>query len=151
MKSLLDNYCIWCKITTFLLDNYQKRLFFGLFYDLEVWDFILIFAPNPRGHSSICKPKTVRFIPTRLKLDLTFGQLTISCQKAANQRGKEFLFDYRLYLRKCSWGRKITIKMQIPLGAGTDVQIRTRKNRIIWGQYVEPNISKPIRETHEQR
>ena len=84
-------------------------------------------------------------------LDLTFGQLTISCQKAANQRGKEFLFDYRLYLRKCSWGRKITIKMQIPLGAGTGVQIRTRKNRIIWGQYVEPNISKPIRETHEQR
>ena len=135
MKSLLDNSWIWCKITTFLLDNYQKRLFFGLFYDLEDWDFILIFAPNPRGHSFFCHQKRWGSSLPVKNLDLTFGQLTISCQKAANQRGKEFLFDYRLYLRKCSWGRRNTRKKQIPLGAGKDVRIRTRKNRIIWGQH----------------
>lgn len=104
-----------------------------------------------KGTFFLLSPKTVRFIPTRQEFGFNIWSIDHKLPKAANQRGKEFLFDYRLYLRKCSWGRKNTRKKQIPLGAGKDVRIRTRKNRIIWGQHVEPNTSKPIQETHEQR
>ena len=118
MKSLLDNYCIWCKITTFLLDNYQKRLFFGLFYDLEDWDFILIFAPNPRGHSSICQPKTVRFIPTRQKFGFNIWSIDHKLPKGSQPKGKGILIRLSPILEKMFLGTQNYYKNANSPGGG---------------------------------
>ena len=115
MKSLLDYSEFGTKLLQFCQKIIKNGNFLGFFM---IWRIGILYLPLHRtcGDTSLFVLKNGEVLPYPIKLGSLFGLLAISCQKkAANQRGKGFLSDYRLYLRNCSWGRKKSIH---PWGRG---------------------------------
>ena len=97
-----------------MLDNYQKRQFFGLFYDLEDWDFILTFASNLWGHFVICPQKRGgSSLPHKIRFTIwSIGHKLL--EKGSQPKGKGILIRLSPILEKLFLG---TQKKQNPLGA----------------------------------
>lgn len=91
-----------------------------------------------RGDASTFTNKNGEVHPYPRNKGSLFGLLAISClEKAANQRRKGFLSDYRLYLRKCSWGRK---KKQNPQGSGMTLKKEPRKCNNSWTKICSSSV-----------